>query len=281
MHARRLNLLVCLLLIASLLASGTLFAADGPGLFSRVKAKVQAKIEEAKTKDFWVKTIYSRSLSIVAGKAAGLLGFGLAGVIGFAIGGPVGGGIGALLGYRIASAVAKAFARPLGEELARQKLAGQKLSLKKAWEPLPAKALTAEGLGTAAGNIVGEVVGVTAGVALLGGLGPMALPFLGVVSGGWLGQKVGEKVGRWLGGKVGKKAGQALAAREPDPAPATGPARLESSPGAGTSAARAAYEKAYQAYVSTLGQDSIDQATRDRLFREYQAAREAWQPAAR
>ncbi|NLI75023.1 MAG: hypothetical protein GX442_01115 [Candidatus Riflebacteria bacterium] len=280
MRTRRLNLLVCLLLIASLLASGTVFAAE-PGLFSRVKAKVQAKFEEAKTKDFWVKTIYSRSLSLVAGKAAGLLGFGLAGVIGFAIGGPVGGGIGALLGYRIASAVAKAFARPLGEELARQKLSGQKLSLKKAWEPLSGKVLTAEGLGTAAGNIVGEVVGVTAGVALLGGLGPMALPFLGVVSGGWLGQKVGEKVGRWLGGKVGKKAGLALVAKEPTAAVATGPALPGSASGADPTAARAAYEKAYQAYVSALGKDSVDPATRDRLFREYQTAREAWQPASR
>jgi len=277
MNRRTFRSLVCLLLVASLLGGTASFGETDTGLFSKLKAKISAKVEQAKTKDFWVKQGSVKSASFAAGKVSGLLGSALGGVIGLAVGGPVGGAIGGLIGYRVAAEVTKSFVRPVVAGLVEQRLAQKKMNVKEVWKSLNKKAVTVEGLASAVGDIIGGLIGVGIGLALFGGLGPIAIPIAGAVTGVWLGNELGERLGRMLGRKLAKTTSHALIPIDQKVASATVVPPVVSQttpkdPAGETQNPHEKYSKAYRDYVNAMSDSRADRATRERLLQEYRAA---------
>jgi len=275
--------IVCLWLIGSLIGGAAGVAEAGDGLFSRLKEKASKKIEQAKDL-VWVETkLGAGAVSGIAGKITGFVGLSVGAVVGLAIGGPVGAATGGIIGSRIASTMARAYVKPLAEGVINARLTKKSVAVREVWQGLDKKRLAVEGSATAVGSLVGEALGAMAGASLLAGVGPLAIPLIGVVGG----DIIGSKVGAWIGSRLVKKAGvRAYAALGPQLPPASAPATAATraaTPAASISAARAAvtpararYEAAYLAYVSSLQDPNATADRKDKALRVYNAALEAW-----
>ncbi|HNV72822.1 MAG TPA: hypothetical protein PKO06_24150, partial [Candidatus Ozemobacteraceae bacterium] len=148
------------LLILSLSLAQPLLAREEGGLFSKLKAKASEKISQLKSKDWWKITLSGKATAFVGGKVIGLAGMALGGALGL-LAGPAGAAVGALVGYRLGSIAGSTFARPIGKDLARDKIAGDDdltwSDVKDSWNSQDKKALAVEAGAGIVGDFLGEV----------------------------------------------------------------------------------------------------------------------------
>ncbi|HNW35850.1 MAG TPA: hypothetical protein PKM25_13010 [Candidatus Ozemobacteraceae bacterium] len=275
--------IVCLWLIGSLIGGAAGIAEAGEGLFSRLKEKAAKKIEQVKD-PVWVETkLGAGAVSGIAGKITGFVGLSIGAVMGLAIGGPVGAATGGIIGSRIASAMTRAYVKPLAEGVISAKLTDRSVTVREVWQGLDKRRLAVEGSATAVGSLIGEALGVMAGAALFAGAGPLAIPIIGLVGG----DIIGGKIGSWIGSKLVKKAGvmaYTALAPQPPPTPVSSASVIASatpSAMANTAAdpARARYEAAYLAYVTAVQDQKTTSDQKEKALHEYNAALEAWNSA--
>ncbi|MBI3037431.1 hypothetical protein HYY75_00065 [bacterium] len=249
-------------------------------IWEKIKGKATKKIELFKQKDWLFTKIGGKIFGFVTGKAAGLFGIGVGAAIGFAFAGPLGASIGAWLGYRFFDLITRTFFRPVGELVFNRILRGQPINIKSAFKNLDTKELASEGLAVFVGDIIGEVLGILAGITLLSGIGPIGIPILGALSGAYIGKKLGRALGGWFGRFVGRKVAKMslkdsenktpiLFLSEHEPILESEKKGNDSFP---TSLIKQKneYEKAYKAYVLSQSNSKINHEERNRLFQVYQ-----------
>ncbi len=316
--AQRRYVNISLLLVLCLLLAPFVDAAE-LSLFDKLKLKTQEKVEQVQQRDWWITKAAGKVAGFVAGKAVGALGAGIGFVIGTTIGGPVAAGMGAMIGYRIGDIAAKTFGKAVGELLAQWKLHhGRKVDLGAVVDAIKSvnkASLSAESIGAVFGDLVGGSLGAAAGIALLAGATPFAIPLLGTVSAAYLGSKLGKAIGRgigrWIGRKTLKKGYEAYAAsgiseaedkkeeaelestlvKIEDPEPAnTGSGNVADETKAAVGnpasaatpsvmAARAAYEKTYREYTDAVTSPTASAEEKKARLQSYRQAYEAYQAA--
>lgn len=314
--AQRRFVNISLLLVLCLVLAPFIDAAE-LSLFDKLKLKTQAKIEQVQQRDWLITKAAGKAAGFVAGKAGGAIGAAIGYVLGAAVGGPVAAGVGGMIGFRIGDIVTKTFAKAVGELVAQWKLHhGRKVDLGAVVDAIKTvnkASLSAESIGAVFGDLVGGSLGAAAGIALLAGASPIAIPILGTISVAYLGSKIGKAIGggigRWIGRKVLKKGYEAYAAsgiseaddkkeeaaleaglvKIEDPAPAsTGSEAVStgSAPGqtngdaAGDSVvARTAYEKAYREYTDVITSPDSTSEEKKASLQSYRQAYEAYQNA--
>ncbi|MEW6711576.1 MAG: hypothetical protein AB1403_17265 [Candidatus Riflebacteria bacterium] len=298
--ARKNYGLLSLLIVLSMLLAPIVEAAE-LSLFQRLKLKTQQKAEQLQQKEWWITKAVSKAVGFVAGKAGGAVGAAVGYVIGAGLGGPVAAGMGAMIGFRIGDIVTKTFAKAISELVTQWKLRDQRPvnlgTVIDAVKTVNKASLSAESVGAVLGDLIGGSLGAAAGIAMLAGTGPIALPIIGTLSAAYLGSKLGKAIfggiGRWIGRKTLKKGYEALAADEPEETPEE--AALEKVPeisSAGTEAAKTApaknslqarqvYEQAYKEYIAAVTSKHATEAEKQEKLRAYQQALKDYQvPAA-
>ncbi|MDD2624303.1 MAG: hypothetical protein PHQ02_05730 [Candidatus Riflebacteria bacterium] len=208
-YIQRRNLNISLLLVFCLIFAPFIDVAEA-SIFGKIREKTQEKVEQLQQREWWITKAVGKATGFVAGKAGGLLGAAVGYVIGASFGGPVAAGMGAMFGYRIGDIVVKTFAKAVGETIAKRKLeTGEEVTLGTVVETITEinkASLSAESVGAVIGDLIGGSLGAVAGIALLAGASPLAIPLLGTFSAGYLGSKLGTAVGRGIGRLIGRKA---------------------------------------------------------------------------
>jgi hypothetical protein len=266
-----------LTLISLMLALTFLFApfieAAELSLFDRIKLKTEEKKEQLQSKDWWITKAVSKAAGFVAGKAGGAVGAAVGYVIGAGLGGPVAAGMGAMVGFRIGDIVTKTFAKAVSEVVTQWKLKDEReVSVKTVFDAIRTvnkASLSAESIGAVLGDLIGGSLGAAAGIALLSGTGPIAIPIIGAVSAAYIGSKLGKAVFggifRWAGRKIFKKGYEAYAGSEP-----------EDSLSSKQSDARLEYEQAYREYTSAVTEGSYTHEEIQKKLQNYRAAFERY-----
>lgn len=297
---RRKISLISLLVVFSLILAPLIEAAE-LSLFQRLKLKTEEKTQQLQSREWWITKAVSKAVGFVAGKAGGAVGAAVGYVIGAGLGGPVAAGMGAMIGFRIGDIVTKTFAKAISELVTQWKLRDQRKvnlgTVIDAVKTVNKASLSAESVGAVLGDLIGGSMGAAAGIALLAGTGPIALPILGTLSAAYLGSKLGKAVfggiGRWIGRKVLKKGYEAYAADEPEeageevgltvvedsaqvPDKTVDKPETNSSP-AGSLEARAAYEKAYKEYIAVVTSKTATEAEKQQKLQAYQQALKFYQ----
>lgn len=301
--ARRNLSFISLMIIFSLLITPFVQAAE-LSFFQKMKLKASEKIEQVQQRDWWITKAVSKAVSFVSGKAGGGIGAAVGYVIGAGLGGPVAAGMGAMIGFRIGDIVTKIFAKAVSEVVTQKKLKdGEKVTVKSVVSALKSvnkASLSAESVGAVLGDLIGGTMGAAAGIALLAGTGPIALPILGTLSAAYLGSKLGKAVFggifRWVGKKVLKKGYEAYAASGKEEELQTGEVTVETTenfdqptiqpeaeipatnPGSSNlsdiSNVKAAYEKAYKEYTESVTNRLASESQRNEKLQAYREALE-------
>ncbi|NCB37485.1 MAG: hypothetical protein EOM80_01840 [Erysipelotrichia bacterium] len=301
--AQRRAFNISLLLVLCLLFAPFVDAAE-LSLFDKLKLKTQKKADELQQREWWITKAAGKVAGFVAGKAGGAIGAAAGYVLGAAVGGPVAAGMGAMIGFRIGDIVTKTFAKAVGELLAQWKLNhGRKVDLSAvvdAVKTVNKASLTAESIGAVIGDLVGGSLGAAAGIALLAGCGPIALPIIGTMSVAYLGSKLGKAIGggigRWIGRKVLKKGYEAYATsddQEVEEQPEVTLVKIEDPLShksedlvasatplllsvSNASDARSAYEKAYRDYTDMITSPDASDADKKASLHAYRQAYELY-----
>lgn len=303
--ARKNISLVCVLVVLSLLFAPIIEAAE-LSLFDRLKLKTEEKVEQLQQREWWITKAVSKAAGFVAGKAGGAVGAAVGYVIGAGIGGPVAAGMGAMIGFRIGDIVTKTFAKAVSELITQWKLRDQReVSVKTVVDAIKTvnkASLTAESVGAVLGDLIGGSLGAAAGIAMLAGTGPIAIPIIGTLSAAYLGSKLGKAIfggiGRWIGRKALKKGYEAYAASQPeeeaeetseaisvaDPVSTddakdgsiTETKQANSVESAGQIDARIAYENAYREYTRTLTSKNSSEEEKKQKLQKYREAFERY-----
>ncbi len=289
----RASVRVLAVLLAFALAVGPLMAsaADSkPSLFDRLKAKTEAKIAQFKDRDWLFSKLGGKLVGLVCGKAGGLLGAAVGIAAGALVGGPLAMGIGAFLGFRVGDILTKAFTRPWGELMASNWREGKQFKPLASWKALDKKGLMFEGACAVAGDLFGELVGVSVGMALFAGAGTLSIPLMGAVSlgvaGVWLGTKLGRGLGRWIGRHVPGWFGRGAKAPQPISTASTAAPAVTPAP-SGTVIAvsthletlQQRYQKAYADYVALVTDTNATPMQRENALAVYKQAAEDYRSA--
>lgn len=294
---------ISLLIVFSLIFAPIIEAAE-MSLFQRLKLKTEQKVEQLQSREWWITKAVSKAVGFVAGKAGGAVGAAIGYVIGAGMGGPVAAGAGAMIGFRIGDIVTKTFAKAISELVTQWKLRDQRPvnlgTVIDAVKTVNKASLSAESVGAVVGDLVGGTMGAAAGIALLAGTGPIALPILGTISAAYLGSKLGKAIfggiGRWIGRKALKKGYEAYAADEPEDSSteqglikvddASGIANEKTDSGVEQNGptttksayeARLAYEQAYKEYIAAVTSKTASESEKQQKLVEYQKALKAYQ----
>lgn len=301
---RRQFNLISVLIVLSLVLAPLLEAAE-LSLFQKLKLKTEEKKEQLQSREWWITKAVSKAVGFVAGKAGGAVGAAVGYVIGAGLGGPVAAGMGAMIGFRIGDIVTKTFAKAISELVTQWKLRDQRPvnlgTVIDAVKTVNKASLSAESVGAVVGDLIGGSLGAAAGIALLAGTGPIALPIIGTISAAYIGSKLGKAVfggiGRWIGRKVLKKGYEAYAASDPEETPeekaltvvADEPVPDENAADSAIGRPapesndllnlRLVYENAYKDYVNAISADQASEAEKQQKMQAYRQALQAYQAA--
>jgi hypothetical protein len=304
LHINRQFKFLSLLLVLSILLCPIIDAAE-LSLFEKLKLKTQEKKEQLQQRDWWITKAVAKGVGFVAGKAGGAIGAAIGYVIGAGVGGPVAAGMGGMLGFRIGDIVTKTFAKAVSEVVTQWKLRDEReVNVKTVLEAVRSvnkASLTAESAGAVVGDLIGGTMGAAAGIALLAGTGPLALPILGTISAAYIGSKLGKAafggMFRWIGRKVFKKGYEVFAASEPKPGENDSGKEAEISPDGQTNnsqgnsaieakgktglttgelSAQQAYEKAYREYTRAVSASDTSAEERQQKLQAYREAFERY-----